>query len=171
MTKLSHINTKGKAEMVDVSEKKETVRTASAFGEVFVSDEIFERIKENTVEKGDVLSIAKFAGIQGAKRTAELIPLCHNIEISKINVGLKLNEAKKSVEITSFAKTVSKTGVEMEALTAVSVAALTVYDMCKVIDKSIEISNIKLLMKTGGKSGEYHSNKELQESENITRDY
>jgi len=175
MTKLSHINTKGKAEMVDVSEKKETVRTASAFGEVFVSDEIFERIKENTIEKGDVLSIAKFAGIQGAKRTAELIPLCHNIEISKINVGLKLNPAaagqKKSVEITSFAKTVSKTGVEMEALTAVSVAALTVYDMCKVIDKSIEISNIKLLMKTGGKSGEYHSNKELQESENITKDY
>lgn len=158
MKKLSHINTKGKAEMVDVSEKKETIRTASAFGEVFVSDEIFERIKENTVEKGDVLSIAKFAGIQGAKRTAEFIPLCHNIEISKINVGLKLNEAKKSVEITSFAKTVSKTGVEMEALTAVSIAALTVYDMCKVIDKSIEISNIKLLMKTGGKSGEYHSN-------------
>jgi molybdenum cofactor biosynthesis protein MoaC len=156
MNKLSHVNTKGKAEMIDVSEKSATTRTASATADVFVSDVVFERIKENSIEKGDVLSIAKIAGIQAAKRTSELIPLCHNIEISKVNLILKLNESKKSVEITSFAKTVAKTGVEMEALTAVSIAALTVYDMCKALDKSIEISNIKLLSKTGGKSGDYH---------------
>lgn len=155
MDKLSHINSRGKAEMVDVSSKKESLRTASAFGEVFISNSIFTRIKQNDIEKGDVLSIAKFAGIQAAKKTSELIPLCHNIFISKVDIDLKLNEIKKSIEITSHVKTVSKTGIEMEALTAVSVAALTVYDMCKALDKSIQISGIKLLSKTGGKSGDY----------------
>ena len=157
MKKLSHLNSKGKAEMVDVSSKDETVRTASAFAEVFVSEDLFRRIRENVIEKGDVLAISKFAGIQAAKRTFELIPLCHNILISKVNVELKLNEERKSVEITSFAKTVGKTGIEMEALTAVSIAALTVYDMCKALDKSIKISGVKLLSKTGGKSGDYRS--------------
>lgn len=155
MEKLSHVNAIGKAEMVDVSSKPETLRTASAFAEVMVTDTIFSRIKENTIEKGDVLSIAQFAGIQAAKKTSELIPLCHNIFISKVDVDLKLNEDRKSVEIVSFAKTTSQTGIEMEALTAVSVAALTVYDMCKAIDKSIRITGIKLLSKTGGKSGDY----------------
>ncbi len=155
MNELSHVNSEDKAEMVDVSSKEDTMRTAEAFGEVFVSAEVFDKIKKNKIAKGDVLAIAKFAGIQGAKKTSELIPLCHNIIISKVNVELKLNKEKKSVEITSFAKTVGKTGIEMEALTAVSIAALTVYDMCKALDKSIKISGIKLLSKTGGKSGNY----------------
>jgi cyclic pyranopterin phosphate synthase len=153
--KLSHINSKGKAEMVDVSEKEISTRTAEAYAEVKVSKEVFDAIKNNSVKKGDVLSIAKFAGIQAAKKTSELIPLCHNIFISKIDVELKLNSQKKTVEIKSFAKTTAQTGIEMEALTAVSVAALTVYDMCKAIDKSMIISEIKLLSKTGGKSGSY----------------
>ena len=155
MKKLTHVNSEGKAEMVDISLKEDSVRTASASGKVYVSEEAFIKIKNNEVEKGDVLSIAKFAGIQAAKKTSELIPLCHNIPISKIQVELKLNEKDSSVEITSFAKTVAKTGIEMEALTAVSLAALTVYDMCKAIDKSINISGIRLLSKTGGKSGDY----------------
>ena len=153
--KLSHINSKGKAEMVDVSVKEISTRTAEAYAEVKVSKEVFNAIKNNSVKKGDVLSIAKFAGIQAAKKTSELIPLCHNIFISKIDVELKLNSQKKTVEIKSFAKTTAQTGIEMEALTAVSVAALTVYDMCKAIDKSMIISEIKLLSKTGGKSGSY----------------
>ena len=155
MKKLSHINSKGKPEMVDVSEKEISTRTAEAYAEVKVSKEVFNAIKNNSVKKGDVLSIAKFAGIQAAKKTSELIPLCHNIFISKIDVKLKLNLQKKTVEIKSFAKTTAQTGIEMEALTAVSVAALTVYDMCKAIDKSMIISEIKLLSKTGGKSGSY----------------
>lgn len=155
MKKFSHINSKGKAEMVDVSEKEITTRTAEAYAEVKVSKEIFNAIKNNSVQKGDVLTIAKFAGIQAAKKTSELIPLCHNIFISKIDVELKLNSKKKTVEIKSFAKTTAQTGIEMEALTAVSVAALTVYDMCKAIDKSMVINEIKLLSKTGGKSGSY----------------
>jgi molybdenum cofactor biosynthesis protein MoaC len=155
MNELTHINSEGKAEMVDVSPKEDTVRTAEASAEVFVSEEVFTKIKNNEIAKGDVLAIAKFAGIQAAKKTSELIPLCHNIQISKVNVDLKLNDENKSVEIKSFAKTVAKTGIEMEALTAASVAALTVYDMCKALDKSIRISNIKLLSKTGGKSGNY----------------
>lgn len=158
MNKLSHINSEGKAEMVDVSEKEITTRTAEAYGEVKVSKEIFNAIKNNSVQKGDVLSIAKFAGIQAAKKTSELIPLCHNIFISKIDVELKINSKKKTVEIKSFAKTTAQTGIEMEALTAASVAALTVYDMCKAIDKSMVISEIKLLSKTGGKSGYYRRN-------------
>jgi len=155
MKKLTHVNSHGKAEMVDVSLKVDSVRTASAAGKVYISEEVFVKIKNNEVEKGDVISIAKFAGIQAAKKTSDLIPLCHNIPVSKVQVELKLNKKDSSVEITSFAKTVAKTGIEMEALTAVSIAALTVYDMCKAIDKSIKISGIKLLSKTGGKSGDY----------------
>lgn len=155
MKKLSHINKDGKAEMVDVSEKNITTRTAEAYAEVIVSDELFAKIKNNEIEKGDVLTTAKIAGIQGGKKTSELIPLCHNIFISKIDVKLKLNEENKTVEIYSFAKTNSVTGIEMEALTSASIAALTVYDMCKAVDKSIVIKEIKLLSKTGGKSGNY----------------
>ena len=153
--KLSHINKSGKAQMVDVSDKAVTLRTAEAYAEVQVSEIVFNAIKENTVKKGDVLTTAKIAGIQAGKKTAELIPLCHNIFISKIDVDLNLNEEKSCVEIKSFAKTESKTGVEMEALTAATVAALTVYDMCKALDKSMVISGVKLLAKTGGKSGNY----------------
>lgn len=152
---LSHVDLKGKAFMVDVSQKKKSLRTAEAFAEVKVSKEIFNAIKKNQIVKGDVLTVAKITGIQAAKKTSELIPLCHNIFISKIDVELKLNSKNHSVEIKSFASTTDVTGIEMEALTAVSVAALTVYDMCKAIDKSMIIGEIKLLRKTGGKSGSY----------------
>ncbi len=155
MKNLTHVDSNGKANMVDVSAKTSNLRTAEAFAEVFVSGELYEKIKKNEIEKGDALTTAKIAGIQGGKKTSELIPLCHNIFISKLDVNLKLNEKNKSVEIISYAKTNSVTGIEMEALTAVSIAALTVYDMCKAVDKSIRISNIKLLSKTGGKSGDY----------------
>ena len=156
--KLTHTNKNGKANMVDVSDKEMSIRTAEAYSEVKISDEVFKAIKENNLKKGDVFTVAKIAGIQAAKKTAELIPLCHNIFITKIDVELQLNENKKRVEIKSFAKTESKTGVEMEVLTAASVAALTVYDMCKAIDKSMVISETKLISKTGGKSGTYKIN-------------
>ena len=155
MNKLTHLNKDGKANMVDVSGKDITLRTAEAFAEVSVSDELFYKIRNNELEKGDVLTTAKIAGIQGGKKTSELIPLCHNIFISKIDVRLELNEEKKSVEIYSFAKTNSVTGIEMEALTAAAITALTVYDMCKAVDKSIVIKEVKLISKTGGKSGNY----------------
>ncbi|OGU70178.1 MAG: molybdenum cofactor biosynthesis protein C [Ignavibacteria bacterium RBG_16_34_14] len=155
MKKFSHLDRSGKAKMVDVSSKKQTLRTAEAFAEVQVSKEVFGKIKSNEIQKGDVLIVAKIAGIQAAKKTSELIPLCHNIFISSVDVNLNLNEKKKSVEIRSLAKTTAQTGIEMEALTAVSVAALTVYDMCKALDKSITIKEIKLISKTGGKSGKF----------------
>lgn len=151
--KISHVNSKGKAAMVDVSAKETSTRTAKAFAEVKVSKEVFNAIKTNAVKKGDVLSIAKFAGIIAAKKTSEIVPLCHNIFISKVDVELKLNPKNTTVEIKSFAKTNAQTGIEMEALAAVSIAALTVYDMCKAIDKSMVIGKIKLLSKTGGKTG------------------
>ena len=153
--KLTHTNKNGKANMVDVSDKEISTRTAEAYSEVKISDEVIKAIKENNLKKGDVLTIAKIAGIQAAKKTAELIPLCHNIFITKIDIELQLNEEKKRVEIKSFAKTKSETGIEMEALIAASVAALTVYDMCKAIDRSMVISETKLISKTGGKSGTY----------------
>jgi cyclic pyranopterin phosphate synthase len=154
-SKLSHINSEGEANMVDVSEKADTVRTAEASCSVKISKEIFTAVKNNLVQKGDVFAAARIAGISAAKRTSELIPLCHNIFISKIEVQIKLDAKRRMVCIKSFAKTTGKTGVEMEALTAAAVAALTVYDMCKAIDRSMVISGIKLLKKTGGKSGSY----------------
>lgn len=156
MKNFSHTDKSGKAKMVDVSSKEITVRTAEAFAEVQVSKKVFDKIKSNEIQKGDVLAVAKISGIQAAKKTSELIPLCHNIFISSIDVVLNLNEKKNIVEIKSFAKTIAQTGIEMEALTAVSISALTIYDMCKALDKSITIKEIKLLSKTGGKSGNFH---------------
>jgi len=155
LKKLSHVDSKGKAKMVDVSNKIETTRTAEAYAEVKLSNKVFKAVKENKIVKGDVLTVAKLAGIQAAKKTSELIPLCHNIFISSIDVELKLNSKKNTIEIYSQAKTTSVTGIEMEALTAASVSALTIYDMCKALDKSIVIKEIKLISKTGGKSGKY----------------
>ena len=143
MERLTHIDKSGKAEMVDVSAKTDNLRTAEAFAEVNVSAELFNLIKENKLDKGDVLTVAKIAGIQGAKKTSELIPLCHNIFITKVDVELSLNESTHCVEIKSFAKTVSKTGIEMEALTAVSVAALTIYDMCKAVRSEEHTSELQ----------------------------
>ena len=155
MGEFTHIDENGKAVMVDVTEKLSTVRTAEAVSEVHLSDIVFTNIKNNLIEKGDVLAAARIAGIQAAKKTSELIPLCHNIFISKIDISFELIEEKKTIKIKSFAKTDAKTGIEMEALTAVSIAALTIYDMCKALDKSISITGIKLISKTGGKSGSY----------------
>ena len=141
--------------MVDVSGKADTLRTAVAVGRVILGREAFERVRDNTVRKGDVLSIAQIAGIMGAKETSRLIPLCHQVQIQGVDVELTLNEDAEAVDIRAFAKSIGPTGVEMEALTAVSVASLTVYDMCKSITKDLRIDNIHLLAKTGGASGDY----------------
>lgn len=141
--------------MVDVSGKADTLRTAVAVGSVSLGREAFERVRDNTVRKGDVLSIAQIAGIMGAKETPRLIPLCHQVQIQGVDVDLTLDEETNAVSIRAFAKSLGPTGVEMEALTAVSVAALTIYDMCKSITKDIRIEDIHLLAKTGGASGDY----------------
>ena len=160
MNGIPHLNDEGKANMVDVSAKEITHRTATAQGLITLNKTAFEAIKNNSLSKGDALAVAKIAGIQAAKKTAELIPLCHNIFISKIDLNFTLLENSHSIQIESSAVTDSKTGIEMEALTAVSVAALTIYDMCKSVDKSMKISGIELISKTGGKSGNY--SKELK---------
>jgi len=142
----SHTDSAGKAKMVDVSNKSTQIRTASASGHITLAPETIALIRDNQVKKGDVLTIAEVAGIQGGKRTSELIPLCHPLPITKLEVRAELDET--GVRVTSLAKCVGQTGIEMEALTAVSVALLTVYDMCKAVDKSMKIGEIKLLEKT-----------------------
>ncbi len=151
---LSHIDAAGKASMVDVQEKSDTKRSAKACATVIVGNHVFNLIRENEIKKGDVLTVAQVAGIMGAKKTAELIPLCHPLALSKVDVSCQL-KGEDSVYIECEAKCVNKTGVEMEALTGASIAALTVYDMCKAANKAIEITGIKLLEKNGGKSGLY----------------
>ena len=141
--------------MVDVSAKSHTVRTAVATGRVLLGEEAFAMVKEQRNPKGDVLSTAQLAGIMGAKQTSRLIPLCHDVVMGGIDVELTLDEATQSVDIRAYAKTVGPTGVEMEALTAVSVTALTLYDMCKSVSKSMRINDIHLVAKTGGQSGNY----------------
>ena len=141
--------------MVDVSPKVDTVRTAVAAGRVLLGEEAFTLVAENKVRKGDVLGIAQVAGIMGAKQTSKLIPLCHDVYVKGVDVELTLNPDDYAVEIQAFTKTVGPTGVEMEALTAVSVAALTIYDMCKSVSKAIQITDVHLLAKTGGQSGDY----------------
>lgn len=141
--------------MVDVSPKENTKRTAIASCKVLLGKNVFDIVSANNLAKGDVLSVAKIAGITGAKHTSNLIPLCHNISLSHVHVDLALNNRDYSVDILGEASTSGKTGVEMEALTAVSIAGLTVYDMCKAASKDIEITNVKLERKTGGKSGDW----------------
>lgn len=145
MNELSHINDKGKAKMVDVGHKDDQLRIAKAKGNIKLNVKTMELIRNNEIRKGDVLTIAEFAGIQGAKQTSNLIPLCHPLQITKIDVKAKISEA--GVEVESEVSCVGKTGVEMEALTAVNVALLTIYDMCKAVDKSMEIGHIRLLEK------------------------
>lgn len=151
--KFTHINKNGDATMVDVNKKDVTERIAIASGEVKLSKYIIEMIKKGNILKGNVLTVAKIAGILAAKKTSELIPLCHNIPVDVIDIEFKMKKTK--IIIIATVKTTAKTGVEMEALTAVSTAALTIYDMCKSINKGLEITGIKLLKKTGGKSGYY----------------
>ena len=152
--KLTHVDETGRARMVDVSAKPETERIAIAKGEVLMKMETLELIRAGQIKKGDVLTLASVAGIMGSKRTSELIPLCHPLPLSKIDVDLTLDESLPGIQITATAKTVGKTGVEMEALTAVSIAALTVYDMAKAAEKTMKIQNIRLVEKHGGKSGD-----------------
>lgn len=153
MANLKQIDEAGRARMVDISEKATTEREARASGKVIMRPETIRLIMENKIEKGDVLEVARVAGIMSAKRTWELIPLCHPLMITHADVQFFINEAESALEIESRVVLSGKTGVEMEALTAVAVAALTVYDMCKAVDKEMVIGDIKLLMKRGGKSG------------------
>ena len=157
MAGFTHFDKEGKARMVDVSDKAETERLATAKGSVLMQPATLALIKEGAVKKGDVLSVARLAGIMGAKKTPDLIPLCHPLALTSVQVDLTLDEARNAVDITATCKLVGKTGVEMEALTAVSVAALTVYDMCKAVDKAMQIVDIRLAHKSGGKSGTYDS--------------
>lgn len=152
--KLTHLDENGRARMVDVGRKPETARVAVARGEVHMRRETFDLIRAGSLKKGDVLSVAQVAGIMGAKKTSELIPLCHPIPLDKVDVDIALDESLPGLVITATAKTTGKTGVEMEALTAVSVAALTVYDMAKAAEKTMRIHNIRLVEKRGGQSGD-----------------
>ena len=151
----THFNEEGKAKMVDVSEKKVTDRTAVATGSIRVSSEVIGRIISKDMKKGDVLSVAQVAGIMGAKKTSDIIPMCHNIFISGADIKFYIDEENSKIDIKATVKTSGQTGIEMEALSAVSIAALTIYDMCKAVDKNMTIENIKLIKKTGGKSGTY----------------
>ncbi len=155
MNDFTHFGQDGRAKMVDVGEKPVNVRTAVAAGRVLVNRETFEKIRSGGMKKGDVLSVAQVAGIMGAKRTPDIIPMCHPILIGGIDMDLSLDEERCSVEIRAEVRCDGKTGVEMEALTAVSVAALTVYDMCKAVQKDMVISDVRLLSKTGGVHGDF----------------
>jgi cyclic pyranopterin phosphate synthase len=152
--KLTHLDEHGQASMVDVGAKPDTERMAVARGEIHMLKATFDLIRDGQIKKGDVLTVAQIAGITAAKRTSDLIPLCHPLPLTKVDVSLTLDESLPGVVITATAKTVGKTGVEMEALTAVSVAALTVYDMAKAAEKTMRIQNIRLVEKHGGQSGD-----------------
>ncbi|EDT73349.1 MULTISPECIES: cyclic pyranopterin monophosphate synthase MoaC [Clostridium] len=157
--KLTHFDSKGNAVMVDVSEKNITQRVAIAKGKIYVNKVVIEAIVNDTVEKGDVLGVARVAGIMGVKKTSELIPMCHPLMITKCSIDFNVNEEENYIEAVCTAKVNGKTGVEMEALTGVNVALLTIYDMCKAIDKTMEISEVHLAKKTGGKSGDFINEK------------
>lgn len=152
---LTHFNQEGFAQMVSVNEKQETLRIAVARGSIYVNSETFERIKSGGVHKGDVITVAQIAGLMGAKKTSELIPMCHPLYITGADLKFDLDEVHHQIKIEATVKTIAKTGVEMEALTAVSVAALTIYDMCKAMDKAMVIGPIFLEEKQGGTSGHY----------------
>ncbi|MFL2761436.1 MAG: cyclic pyranopterin monophosphate synthase MoaC [Dehalococcoidia bacterium] len=152
---LTHVDESGEASMVDVGEKSETVRQAVATATVVMLPDTLSLIVKNQIKKGDVLSVARISGIMAAKQTPSLIPLCHTLQLNQVSVEFEIDDENHSIKIEAFVATSAKTGVEMEALTAVSIAALTIYDMCKAVDRAIHIEDIKLLKKTGGKSGDY----------------
>lgn len=158
MSKFTHFNEQGRARMVDISDKKNTERTALARSSIFVTEKIYEKINEQAVEKGDVLAVAQVAGIMAAKNTPDIIPMCHPLQLRGIDISFNWNIAETNFEliIEAFVKTKGSTGVEMEALTAASATALTIYDMCKSFDKGMVIGETYLLEKKGGKSGDYY---------------
>jgi len=153
MKGFSHLDKKGKAKMVDVSEKPATLREAVARGAIYMKPKTLKLIREMGISKGDVLGVAKVAGIMAAKKTSELIPMCHPLNITSVTIEFKVDSKKNKIDITSCVKVTGQTGVEMEALTSVSVAALTIYDMCKAVDKEMTISEVMLVEKRGGRSG------------------
>ena len=155
MAELTHFDAKGKSRMVDVSDKDETERVAVAAGSIVMAPDTMKLITEGGVKKGDVLSVARLAGIMGAKKTPDLIPLCHPLALNSVEVDLVCDPERNAVDITATCKVTGRTGVEMEALTAIAVAALTVYDMCKAVDRGMRITEIRLVHKSGGKSGTY----------------
>ena len=155
MSGFTHFDDQGNAHMVDVGGKEVTERVATAKGSVLMQPETIALIRQGGIKKGDVLSVARLAGIMGAKKTPDLIPLCHPLALTSVSVDLTVDPDRNAVDITATCKLSGKTGVEMEALTAVSVAALTVYDMCKAVDKGMRLSDIRLVHKSGGKSGTY----------------
>jgi cyclic pyranopterin phosphate synthase len=155
MKSFTHLDEKGRARMVDVTEKEITLRQATARGAIVMKPETFRLIVTGGIEKGDVLGVAKIAGIMGAKQTAELIPMCHPLDITNVAIDFKPIEEQHRIEIEARVKLQGRTGVEMEALTAVAVAALTIYDMCKAVDREMVISDIRLVEKQGGKSGHF----------------
>lgn len=155
MAEFTHFNRQGEAIMVDVSAKSETVREAVAEGCISMGSECFQKIKDGTMGKGDVLGVARIAGIMGAKKTSELIPLCHILNLTKVEIDFSLLEDTCTVKAICTVRTVGKTGVEMEALTGVNLALLTIYDMCKAVDKTMEMNKIHLCKKSGGKSGDF----------------
>lgn len=153
MGEFTHFNGQGEAIMVDVSEKKDTVREATASGRIHMSEECYQKVKDGGMKKGDVLGVARIAGIMGTKKTSELIPLCHILNLSKVEVNFVYHDETCEIEARCTVKTTGKTGVEMEALTGVNITLLTIYDMCKAVDKGMEMGQIHLLRKSGGKSG------------------
>lgn len=155
METLTHMDEQGRPRMVNVGEKADTTRMAVAKGSIYMKSETLTRIKEGTITKGDVLSVAQTAGIMAAKNTAMAIPMCHNIFITGVEMDFVLDEEASAVHIEAAASTIGKTGIEMESLHAVSVAALTIYDMCKAIDRSMRVTDIRLVKKSGGKSGDF----------------
>ncbi|NIA67313.1 cyclic pyranopterin monophosphate synthase MoaC [Pelagibius litoralis] len=157
MAGFTHFDAEGKAVMVDVSDKEISERIAVAAGSVVMQPETLAMIRDGGVKKGDVLSVARLAGIMGAKRTPDLIPLCHPLALTSVTVDLTLDEGRPAVDVIARCKLKGRTGVEMEALTAVSIAALTVYDMCKAVDRGMRITDVRLLRKEGGKSGTYEA--------------
>lgn len=159
MSDFTHFNDQGRAKMVNVGEKPITQRVAVAAGRVLVNEHTFSLIRSGGLKKGDVLTVAQIAGVMGAKRTPDLIPMCHIVQVEGIDLELHLDEERHSVEITASVCCDGRTGVEMEALTAVSTAALTVYDMCKAVQKDMTITDIRLLSKTGGVHGDYKREK------------
>ncbi|MBI4379007.1 MAG: cyclic pyranopterin monophosphate synthase MoaC [Nitrospinae bacterium] len=162
MKELTHFDKDGQARMVDVSTKSDTVREAVAKGVIHMKPETFRMIQDKEISKGDVLNVARVAGIMAAKKTPDLIPMCHPIEITGVDIKFHPSQERNCIEIESSVRTVGKTGVEMDALMSVSVAALTIYDMCKSIDKDMTITDIYLKKKSGGKSGTYIRNQESE---------
>ncbi len=157
MTGFSHLNAKGEANMVDVSQKDVTVREAIAAGYLYASEAVLSAIADDRIAKGDVFAVARIAGIQGAKRCADLIPLCHPLALSKVDIQFDVQPESGRIEVRCFCKLAGKTGVEMEALTGVNVALLTLFDMCKALDPGMQMDNIRVLEKQGGKTGKWEN--------------